>query len=171
MSKQCNDCGKVKDANQYSKCSSAKDGLQPKCKECNKRDNLIFRTEKPEHHAEWQSTNSDKHLEIVKKYRRANKGGKIYSIKNPNGDYYIGMTEMYLNVRKYEHTNHYKSALKGRRERLPGLHDSFDKYGINNHQFETIVELDGYDRQQLGFVESSFIQAFKQIGKSLNFKK
>jgi hypothetical protein len=81
------------------------------------------------------------------------------------------MTEMYLQVRKYEHTNHYRRALKGKRERLPGLHDSFDKYGIHNHQFETIVELDGYDRKQLGFVESSFIQAFKQIGKSLNFKK
>jgi hypothetical protein len=171
MSKQCNNCGEVKDPTQYSKCSSSKDGLQPRCKKCNKTDNLIFRTEKPEHHQQWQTINSDKHNEIVKRYRKANKTPKIYSIKNPNGEVYVGRTEMYLNVRKYEHTNHYKRASAGKRDRLPGLHDSFDKWGVESHTFETIVELEGYDRKQLGFVEASFIKAFQQIGKSLNLNK
>jgi predicted GIY-YIG superfamily endonuclease len=168
---QCKECGKVKESTQFSKCSSAKNGLQPKCKSCNSKDNLIFRTEKPEHHIEWQQINLDRHVEIVKKYRSANKTPKIYSIKNPNGDVYIGMTGMYLSVRKFEHRAHYKRALKGKRDRLPVLHDSFDKYGIEAHRFEIVVELEGYDRKQLGYVESSFINAFQQAGKSLNFKK
>lgn len=168
MTKQCNSCGQQKDPSHFSKCSSNKDGLQYRCKECNKKDNLIFRTEKPEHHQEWQLKNIDRHTKIVKKYRKADKTPKIYSIKNPNNEVYIGMTQMYFSVRKLEHMAHYRKASKGMRDRLPGLHDSFDKYGVDNHQFEIVVELEGYDRKQLGFVESSFIKVFQQIGKSLN---
>jgi len=168
MTKQCKECGRVKSTEEFSKCSSNKDGLQYKCKQCNKKDNLVFRTEKPEHHIEWQKKNPDRLSELVKSYRKANKTPKIYSIKNPNGDVYIGMTSMHFSVRKLEHRSHYKRVLKGKRERLPGLHDSFDKFGIDNHKFEIVVELEGYDRKQLSYVESSFISAFKQIGKSLN---
>ena len=87
-----------------------------------------------------------------------------------NSEVYVGMTEAHLNVRKLEHRQHYKKAKKGKQAPLPLLHESFDLYGINNHIFETIVELGDIDRKQLAFIETSFIQSFKEIGKSLNIR-
>jgi hypothetical protein len=169
--KRCTKCRESKETTQFSKCSSNTDGLQHNCKSCNKEDNLKFRTQiNPEHHAEWQRNNPQRLVELVWKYRKADKGGQIYSIKNPNGEVYIGMTEAHLSVRALEHRQHFKRAKKGKMSALPLLHQSFEQFGMDNHTFETVVELPGYDRKQLAFVETSFIQSFKEIGKSLNVR-
>lgn len=169
--KQCVKCREVKDESNFSKCSARKDGLQWNCKSCNKEDNQKFRTQiNPQHHADWQRSNPDRLNELVSKYRKADKGGIIYSIRNPNGDTYIGMTEAHLSVRWLEHRQHYKRAKKGKMFSLPKLHESFSKYGLDNHTFETVVELPGYDRKQLAFVETTFIESFQEIGKSLNVR-
>jgi len=169
--KRCTKCGKQKETTQFSKCSARKDFLQDNCKECNKVDNLKFRTQiNPEHHAEWQRNNPDRLNELVKKYRKADKGGAIYSIRNPEGETYIGMTEAHLNVRWLEHRQHYNRAKKGKNLLLPKLHASFDVHGIENHTFEVVVEMPGIDRKQLRFIETTFIESFQQIGKSLNIR-
>jgi hypothetical protein len=169
--KQCVKCREVKDESNFSKCSARKDGLQWNCKECNKEDNQKFRTQiNPNHHAEWQRNNPQRLSELVNRYVRADKPGIIYSIKNPNGDVYIGQSKKYMTVRKTSHTTHYNRANKGKMNRLPLLFDSFDKYGIKNHKFEVVVELGDMDRKQLKYVEASFIRAFKEIGKSLNIR-
>ena len=171
MTKECKECGKVKATTQFSKCSSTKSGLQPKCKQCNSKDNQKFRTEiNPTHHQKWQINNWDKLLDYLRKYRKADKTGIIYAIINPNGETYIGMSEMYLKARITEHKSHYRKYKQGKRKSLPLLHNSFDIHGINNHKFKTILELEGIDRKQLEYIESSFIQAVKQTGKSLNIK-
>lgn len=171
MTKECKQCGKSKDTTQFSKCSSTKSGLQRKCKSCNSKDNQKFRTEiNPQHHAKWQTINWDKFVGYLKKYRKADKTGIIYAITNPDGFSYIGMSEMYLKVRVIEHKKHYRQFKQGKRDSLPGLHDSFDKYGVDNHNFKTIFESEGIDRQQLKYIESSFIEAVKQTGKSLNIR-
>lgn len=169
--KKCSKCSVVKETTQFSKCSSAKDSLQPNCKICNKKDNLKFRTQiNPSHHAEWQRNNTDALYTILRRHRKADKSPLIYSIKNPDNEVYIGMTEAFLSVRKGEHKLHYRRAKQGKIPGLPLLHASFDKWGVNNHTFEIVVELEGYSRKQLGFVETSFIQSFKEIGKSLNVR-
>jgi hypothetical protein len=169
--KKCSKCRAVKETTQFSKCNARMDGLQDKCKSCNKVDNLKFREEiNPHHHAVWQRNNVQALYRILKKHRKADKSPLIYSIKNPNNDVYIGMTEAFLSVRKREHKLHYHKAKQGKQSRLPLLHDSFDKYGIENHKFEIVVELEGIDRKQLGYVESSFIKSFKEINKSLNVR-
>jgi len=169
--KECSKCLETKELSEFSKCTSNKDGLQYKCRECNKKDNHKFRTEiNPEHHHEWQSNHRPRVRAFIKKYRRADKGGMIYSIKNPAGEMYIGMTEMYLTVRKLYHFTHYNRALVGKRNRLPLLHDSFDKWGIKNHKFDIVVQFEDMDRKQLEMIESSFIQSVKLAGKSLNYK-
>jgi hypothetical protein len=171
MTKECKQCGKSKETTQFSKCSSTKSGLQPKCKSCNKKDNQKFRTEiNPEHHAKWQIANWDKFMAYLKKYRKADKTGIIYAITNPQGQTYIGMSEMYFKVRVLEHKKHYKQYKEGKRQSLPALHDSFDKYGIDNHKFKTIFESADIDRKQLEYIERSFIHAVKQTGKSLNIR-
>ncbi len=169
--KQCNTCGKVKETTQFSKCNARKDGLQNRCKECNSKDNQKFRTEiNPTHHAKWQTSNWDKFMEYLRKYRKADKNGIIYAITNPDGETYIGMSEMYLNVRMIEHRKHYKQFKQGKRDSLPGLHKSVDKFGWKRHDIKTLLELEGIGRKQLEYIESSFIEAVKQTGKSLNIR-
>lgn len=169
--KQCKKCGETKSTSEFSKCSVRKDGLQYNCKSCNKKDNHKFRTEiNPSHHADWQRANLKRLCEIVKNYRRADKNGLIYSIRNPEGQTYIGMTQMYLSVRRLEHISHFKRRYKDNRTKLPLLHQSFEKWGIDNHKFETILDMGNMDREQLAFIETSFIQSFQQIGKSLNIR-
>ena len=167
--KQCQKCHEIKDTNQFSKCSKNKDGLQYKCKECNKVDNLKFRTEiNPTHHEKWQIKNWDKFVDYVKKYRKADKTPILYSIKNPDGFQYIGMTMMMFKVRLWEHRSHYRKASQGKRNRLGLLHDSFDKYGIENHEFKVVKECPGLTRPQLKELESAFITLNKFQNISLN---
>ena len=162
--KLCKECGEIKETTQYSKRSASTDKLQPKCKKCNSKDNLDFRTENPEHHMQWQRSNSEQHVRNVARYRRADKPGKIYCISNGNGEYYIGMTNTHISVRMLEHRIHYRR----RHGDLPALHQSFDKFGFDNHKVDVLLELEGIDRTQLRFIEKSFIQVFKQKGISLN---
>ena len=169
QTKQCYNCGKSKDISAFSKRAASKDGLQNKCKECNKIDNHKFRTEiNPEHHAVWQKNNYERAKELIKKYRVADKPGKIYFIKNPIGQFYIGMTEAHLSVRWLEHRVHYRQTLTGKRTPLPGLHESFDKYGIENHEVGVVVEFDEIEREDLKNYESIFIQSFRDLGVCLN---
>ena len=165
--KECKDCGKLKDTTLFSKCSSTKDKLQPKCKSCNKKDNLQFRTDKPEHHAHWQKNNMDRFNQYMKKYKKADKLGTIYGIINPLGETYVGMTQTYFKVRKMEHKTHYRRMLIGKRNRMEGLHNSFDKHGIDNHRWVKFVEID-VDRESLHNIEKTFINQFMQENKSLN---
>jgi predicted GIY-YIG superfamily endonuclease len=169
--KECRHCGKLKDTTQFSKCSSTKDKLQPKCKECNKNDNHKFRTQiNPTHHKKWQDTNWDRFMEYLRKYRKADKTGIIYSITNPNGETYIGMSEMYFKCRIVEHKKHYKQFKQGKRESLPLLHESFDKYGMENHEFKVVKECIGLTRAQLKQLEDAYIIINKSQNISLNIK-
>lgn len=165
--KNCKQCGELKELNQFSKRSASTDGLQPKCKQCNSKDNLQFRTEKPEHHMLWQKDNAHQHLRNVTRYRKGDKSGKIYSITNENGECYIGMTNTHLSVRMLEHRMHYRR----RHGELPALHNSFDKFGFDNHKVDVVLELDNINRTQLRLIEKAFIQSFKQKGISLNTLK
>lgn len=167
--KECKLCGKLKETTEFSKCSSNKSGLQPRCKDCNKKDNLKFRTEiNPYHHKSWQSKNWDKFISYVKSYRKADKIPTIYAFVNPEGNQYIGMTEMYPSVRLLEHRQHYKRVLKGKRNRLTLLHDSFDKYGFEAHEFKIVKECPGLTREQLRELENAYITINKFQNISLN---
>lgn len=169
MTKECRHCGKIKDTTQFSKCSSTKDNLQPKCKACNKVDNHKFRVEiDPEYQTKWYHKYTQYWIDYMAKYNKADKLPIVYAIVAPDGKQYIGQTMMHLGVRRSEHIRHYKRALKGKRERLPLLHDSFDKYGYNEHQFKVVKELPNVNRKQLRAVESSYITLNKSQNISLN---
>ena len=169
--KTCSECCKTKKVEEFSKRSASKDGLQGRCKSCNKIYNKDFRTENPEHHAIWQRVNRKRANEILKKYRKADKGSIIYYIKSPEGMYYIGMTEAYISVRELEHRLHYRLVLQGKREPLPLLHASFDKWGFENHKSGILFEFENISRRELYDYESIVIAAFQELGISLNAKK
>ena len=165
--KLCRECNKTKETTQFSKRTASPDGLQPKCKQCNSKDNKDFRTENPEHHGQWQRSNAEQHVRNVSRYRRADKSSKIYSITAPDGAIYIGMTNTHISVRMLEHRAHFRRG----KIILPKLHESFKTFGIENHKVDLVLELEGIDRTQLRFIENAFINSFAQQGKSLNTLK
>lgn len=168
MTKECNKCGNVKEDFDFHKKTSAPDGLQTQCKSCVKDSNKLFRTVKPEYGTAWLKTNSKRWLSYMLRYQKADKTPKIYSITNPNGYVYIGMTMMHAKVRWQEHRKHYRRV---DRPRIPLLHKSFEIFGIKNHQFNVLAEIPGIDRKQLRFIEKSFIEVYKKENKSLNTLK
>lgn len=167
--KQCNGCGKTLPITNFSKRTASKDGLQPKCKGCNSKDNLQFRTEKPEHHQIWQKKNPTRLLELVSKYRRGDKPGIIYYIKNPAGQYYIGMSNTYLNVRLIEHKVKWRRWVEGNGKlACPLLFNSISKWGWENHRTGIIIKDENIDRKGLRELEKETIKFFKSKGISLN---
>ena len=143
--KKCSKCNIEKEYIFFGKRKASKDGLQGRCKKCNKIQNKDFRESNPEHHAIWQRVNRKRANEILKKYRKADKGSIIYYIKSPEGMYYIGMTEAYISVRELEHRLHYRLVLQGKREPLPLLHASFDKWGFENHKSGIFFEFENLE--------------------------
>ena len=173
MAKQCNMCGKSKPLTEFHKKSDAPDGKQGKCKSCVKIYNEEFRTNKPKYQVDWQRKNKRKWNDYLAEYQRANKGGKIYAIvNNITGETYIGFTEMFPRVRWNYHVVQYNRFKRGKTANiLPGLFNSFEQHGVDNHTFKTIAEFDGIDRKGLRMIEKSFIQAVVQTGKSLNIRQ
>lgn len=168
--KQCTSCFQTLPYEQFSKNKAAKDGKQWHCKTCNRKENLKFRTEiNPKHHAQWQKENMDKHIQIVTRFRRADKSSKIYYIKSPEGKYYIGMTQMHLPVRWLEHKSKYNRWIKGKKTTYhPYLFQSFKQWGLDNHEIGILFESEDMDRKTLRMYEKTFIKTFKNLGLALN---
>jgi hypothetical protein len=167
--KQCQRCGKTKETTEYSKCKVNKDGLQYQCKSCNKVSNRKFRLEiDPKYQTKWYHKYTQYWTDYMAKYNKADKLPIVYAIVAPDGKQYIGQTMMHLGVRRSEHIRHYKRASKGLRDRLPLLHGSFDKHGLETHQFKVVKECKGFDRKQLREVESAYITLNKFQNISLN---
>ena len=166
--KQCQQCGKVKEYNQFSKRVASKDGLQGKCKECNKKDNFDFRTQKPEHHAQWQKNNVKQHSQNVKRWYHNNAAAdnsrsSIYFITAPDDFVYVGMCQTRFNRRIAAH----KKMFKLNKGKLPLLHTSFSKWGWKKHKWK-VIDLSGIDREMLKIIESNIIKINKAKGISLN---
>ena len=164
--KTCNRCGKMKDLSQYSKCSKHKDGKQNRCKECNKVDNKIFRETKPEYALDWFYNNKDRWAEYMADYQGSNDINKLYTITNPIGEVYVGLSRRKkIGYRFNEHKKSYR--LNKEKNRLPLLWNSFDKYGVETHTFELITDFKG--EKELGLkVEGEMIQHYKGLNRSLN---
>lgn len=168
--KQCKKCGKVKETTQFSKKTKSKDGLQDRCKSCNKVDNKHFRTEiNPEHHAKWQEQNRKKVVEYVSKWRRGDKAGIVYSLVAPDGSVYIGQTKTYLSVRMIEHKVKYRRYLKGKAQSIhPLLFESFNKYGVENHKLKVLFLDKDISKKELKQIEKEYIKKYMKKGNSLN---
>lgn len=148
--KKCSSCKELKPTTQFSKYKSSKDGLQPYCKECNKK------------------VNDTKNPTYYEEYQKADKNAIIYTITNPLGEVYIGSSkrrpivrfQMHKSTYKFEHPKGYSS--------FPGLHKSFTMWGVDAHMFEVIKDLGKISKSDLREIESRMIIALKKNGKSLN---
>lgn len=166
MAKRCSKCGIIKEYQQFSKCSRNKDFLQYHCKECNNKENKRFREEiDPNYMNRWFKSNKNHWNEYVNNYSKVTDTNTIYSITAPNGNVYIGYTQRKKRFRLSEHKKFYKSKACI----IPLLYESFDRYGIDNHQFEILKQFEGSKEEGME-LESKLIQFYKSINKSLNIK-
>lgn len=174
--KVCNECNKLKDSSEFSKCRNRKDGLQPKCKECNKKDNKEYRTHKPEYWSYENGYFSDKEKwEYISLYQAADKTIKIYTIKFPDGSMYVGSTKAHLNVRLSRHLADYKRAVRHKKKAFPLLHPKFDEFKtteelvehLKNNTF-IIDECSGSKTKQLRLEAIWILRLQKQGYKLLN---
>lgn len=173
MAKQCRECGITKEVSNFSKCTANKDGLQNKCKSCNKKDNQKFREEiQPDYQLGWYKKNRKKWSDYTLDYKRAINTPTVYGILNPDGEMYVGSTLARPKIRFMQHRIHYRQMLKGVKYQssLPKLHASFDKYGVNAHTMVILGQFEGIDRKLLNMIEVTFIKATMMKGKSLNVK-
>jgi hypothetical protein len=138
--KKCSKCNELKSTTQFSKHIRSKDGLQARCKSCNKEQNY--------------------------EYLNSNVVPKIYTITNPIGEVYVGSTEIPINIRFHKHRTKYKV----KHGEHPLLHASFDLWGIDSHIFKLVYEIQNIDTAELREIESNMIKAFKHNGKSLNVR-
>lgn len=171
LSKHCNECGKTKPTSEFHRKTASKDGLQCKCKSCFKKINKNFRETKPKYQITWQRNNPERHIQIVSKFRKADKSSKVYYLKAPSGLYYIGMTQTHLSVRLIEHKVKFNRWMSGKKTtQHPNLFESFKKWGIDNHEIGILFESDDMDRKGLRQIEKAFIKSFKDLGLALNHK-
>jgi hypothetical protein len=169
--KYCGGCRTDLPTSNFSKCKANKDGLQFKCKSCNKTDNHKFRVHlNPKYQVNWQRTNKPKWTKYMVEWNKANTNAddsrsKIYYIVNPNDEIYVGHSQTVFSARKSAHKRQYKHN-KGA---LPYLHKSFETYGYENHKW-IIMDMSGLDKKTLEIVEYTMANEFTKLGISLNKK-
>jgi hypothetical protein len=113
----------------------------------------------------WFSKNKKEWNTYLNDYSKAGNTNTIYSITAPNMDVYIGFTQRKKRFRLAEHKKFYRTKA----HIIPLLFESFDRYGIDNHQFEVLKQFEG-TRDEGMEMESKLIQFYKSINKSLNVK-
>lgn len=148
---KCTKCGKTKSTTEFNKNNKAKSGLQNYCRECCKVNNA-------------RKEVIEKRYEYNRDYMKGNKDGLIYTITNPIGEVYCGSTQRLPNLR----WNSHKTTYKNQHGSFPELHNSFDIWGINAHEFKVIDSYENINRIELREIESNMIKAFKLNGVSLN---
>ncbi len=84
--KQCTKCGETKDFSEFNKNKNHKDGLQYKCKACQKQYARDNKEKRAEYMKQWRDNNKAKLAEYGKQYRDANKA-KILKYRQDHKDY------------------------------------------------------------------------------------
>ena len=131
--KVCTGCNKSLAINQFAKRSASPDGLQHKCKICNKSDNAKFREEKPEYINNWRVGKTDVLVAINRKYQ-SKWGSGVYKITNLlTNQFYIGSTKALLR----RHNEHMEQFSSKNNSNKPLLRDILI-YGRDNFVFEII---------------------------------
>jgi hypothetical protein len=112
----------------------------------------------------WFTIHRDKWNAYYKKYSALGNINTVYTITNPKGEIYVGLTRRKKpNFRFREHKKQYQF----RNGLFPLLHASMDKWGYDNHKIEIIHQSEG-TKYEGRILETEFILLYKSKGISLN---
>lgn len=184
LKKQCNECGKSFEATTefFHRNKAHKDGLLTRCKSCQNKKTAEYRIGDGKNY--WFDENGKdgwfripnnriKWQEYLKENFTARFNCKIYGIVNPEGMVYIGHTRYpSIGWRMSRHRNDYNSWKidNSRRNAIPYLYDSFNKWGLDKHTTILIEELPTDDKSVGLKRESEYIEQYMNKGISLNKK-
>lgn len=173
--KTCNGCGEHKEPHEFSKCRRTNDGLQYKCKQCNKKTNKKFRNENPDYYSYEVGYFSKKEKwEYISLYQKADKSIKIYMISFDDGSKYIGSTKGYIHLRLARHVCDFRYVRNGNKKKLiPLLHEKFKEFdsddAIREHIMNNTVvieECSGSKTKQYR-LEAQWILKLQKRGETL----
>ena len=175
--KQCIGCKQLKSPTEFSKRKSSHDGLQPKCKACNKKDNAVFREKRPTYKKEWDIKNPGAQAQIVYRYWSRNPEKQmryIHAYYNSMGmgvykitcditqDFYIGYSsQLRARFNVYKRGTETAHKLVNR-----NLWDALVKYGVENFTFEILEQVE--DKSMLREREKFWI---KKLDPTYNIDK
>ncbi|MHC4907887.1 MAG: GIY-YIG nuclease family protein [Planctomycetota bacterium] len=96
--KKCNTCKETKDFTEFNKSKSSKDGLQYKCRACERQYRRDNKKKIAEYTKQYRNDNKDYFAEYMKQYRKENKEklaeyGKQY--REDNKDYYVKYNKLW----------------------------------------------------------------------------
>lgn len=145
--KQCPGCGETKSTDEFAKRSTSKDGLQRKCKACNKADNRKFRQSRPLYKKQWDAANPGAQSKLVQEWAKRNPevhkariqkyysklGSGVYRVNNLiTGESYIGSSGTLVQ----RMNQHFNANFKGASNK--NLQNSMREFGIKWFSFEII---------------------------------
>ena len=163
MGKCCIQCREEKPADQFSKNSRAKDGLQTACKACNKVNNAKFREERPGYQKDYWRTPRGKatRKQAQDKYFDS-EGAGIYIVKNLiNGRLYIGQSYQ-LARRKTEWRLYLKHPSWRELFVNQSLRRDIETFGQENFTL-TVVEKVESDKKKLKEREKYYIRLLRKF--------
>ena len=138
------------------------------CKPCQLKKVTKYNQSNKQYWKQYRIDNADYIRDYYQEYYDTDQPIKIYGIQNPNGEVYVGMTQMRdWNIRISQH----KTSYKLERGSYPKLHESLDRYGWDNHSVVLIEEMDTKDRSRGLSRETMWIEHYIKMSKSLNLKK
>ena len=165
--KTCPKCKERKPHSEFCKNKNKKDGLQYKCKKCQKKYRKENTEKERQRHKQYRKENPEKVKQYYKQYNekyRKNLPAAVYKIENTKtGQVYIGQTTQY----KQRWGNH-KSRLRHNKHRNPKLQEDYDKYGLDAFEFKIIKEFPPDTTSDVLLKEEEkMITEYNQRGKNL----
>lgn len=167
ITQTCTHCGETKplDREHYHRNKSYKTGFLRRCKPCQMEHVTLYNQSNPQYWERYRIDNEQYIRDYYQEYYDTDQPIKIYAIQNPNGECYIGMSQMRdWMIRISQH----KSSHRVKHGSYPKLHESIDKWGWDTHRFILIEEMQTKDRGRGMCRESMWIQHYEKMGKSLN---
>ena len=151
--KHCNPCNTSKSISEFSKSKTTKDGLQTRCKDCNKQ----YRQDNKESILEYQNQYDQDNKEDLLEYQRQlarSEGYGVYTLTHlPTQCYYVGEGQIFK-----RRTDHFSKLKKGE-NKCGLLQEHYNKHpNKDDWEFEAIRKWDEINKDEGIKVEAKLIK-------------
>ena len=190
VAKECTKCHEIKSVSEFSRYSRNKtDGLQPKCKQCDKQWCDNNKEHRKEYNKQWRENNKEHRKEYKKQYynnkiqeaiqemhenvtkkRYPHNGiqyGIIYGVYNTiTNRWYIGQTTTSFEVRYHGNFFKYKVS-ENSEESSKLLVEDIETYGEESFQIHEVIDV-AFSEEELDALEVYYIDKYKAYDEGYN---